>query len=111
MAVFVLGASGCGGGDEKQVEEALMSYASALRDRDFDRACDALSERTREQIESGGGGCPANVEKAASRTGRELLDPEIETVEIDGDTARVELKGAETPAVLVKEEGDWKVGG
>jgi hypothetical protein len=119
VSVAALVGAGCGGGgesDREQVESAVKDYASALRGEDFDAACEALTEDSRQQVEQAGaqagGDCPA-ILKQVSEMGSlgDIPDPdevEFDSVEIDGDTATVEIAGGDAPAQLRKEDDEWK---
>lgn len=120
LAVFALAAlagAGCGESEEEKVQTAVKDYAAALRDKDFDKACEGLSERSREQVEqagaqAGGGDCPAILKQVADTGSLGGIpkpdDVEFESVEVDGDTAAVEIKGGDAPAQLRKQDGEWK---
>ena len=45
------GGGGGGGDDESQIRDVITSYASAVADRDGDKACGYLTDAAREQVE------------------------------------------------------------
>jgi hypothetical protein len=119
LAVFAFAAlagAGCGESEEEKVQTAVKDYAAALRDKDFDKACEGLSERSRKQVEQAGaqagGDCPAILKQVADTGSLGGIpkpdDVEFESVEVDGDTAAVEIKGGDAPAQLRKQDGEWK---
>lgn len=124
VAVTALVGAGCGGESEEEraeaarteVETAVKDYASALRDKEFDAACEALTEDSRAQVEQAGaqagGDCPAILEQVSQMGSLgDIPDPdevEFDSVEINGDSATVQIKGGDAPAQLRKEDDEWK---
>lgn len=105
-AVTALAAAGCGQSEEEAVEAAVQDYASALRDGDFDEACDSLTDGSRDALEQMEGGCPAVLERTVARGG--LNEPDSRSIEFEDDFAKVEIKGEGGEALLRKEDGEWR---
>src|SRR5918998_1157821 len=102
--------------DDKQVREALDTYAKATRDKDYQTLCDSLyATDLVERIRSAGLPC-----EVALRTGLEdRQNPrlEVRAVEVNGDQALAKARASasgEVPAVvtirLVREGDDWRGG-
>lgn len=123
LAALALAACGSNSAsDEEAVKQTVNDFYNALGDKDAKKACDAISEKGRESIE-----------KSLSRNGKkqscsqvfgiiltfsgnslkQAKDVKVEDVKIDGDKARatVSLAGRRNPVGLVKEDGEWKLGG
>lgn len=96
-------AAGCGGdSDEDKVREVVQQFIDADPD-----VCGKLTDKLLEEQFDGKEAC----EKAAREEGAEF-EAEIESVEIDGDEARVRVdpkEGESATVVLVKEDGDWLI--
>jgi hypothetical protein len=101
--------------DDKQVREALDTYAKATRDKDYQTLCDSLyATDLVERIRSAGLPC-----EVALRTGlQDRQNPrlEVRAVEVNGDQALAKARASasgEVPAVvtirLVREGDDWRV--
>jgi hypothetical protein len=101
--------------DDKQVREALDTYAKATRDKDYQTLCDSLyATDLVERIRSAGLPC-----EVALRTGLEdRQNPrlEVRAVDVNGDQALAKARASasgEVPAVvtirLVREGDDWRV--
>ena len=119
LAAVSLLAAGCGGGDEEDVKRAVKEIATEAKDKDYEKFCDGLTDKAREQIQqrfgkAGGVGCPKLFE-AIDRRGalsKRIGDPndiKFEKVTVEGDRATVKEKGDRQPSELVKEDGEWKV--
>ena len=101
--------------DDKQVREALDTYAKATRDKDYQQLCDSLyATDLVERIRSAGLPC-----EVALRTGledRQNPQLQVQAVEVNGDQALAKARASasgEVPAVvtirLVREGDDWRV--
>ena len=128
LAVVALAAPGCGGDDsgaggddESQVRDTVTNYASAVADRDGDKACGYLTDAAREQVEKAAkalkaDGCAGVMEKVTegvSSGDRDKLGSlEVTSVKVDGDhaTAQTKVEGEDTdPATLLKEGDEWHI--
>jgi hypothetical protein len=122
LAVAALAGAGCGGGESEaesakdEVESAVKEYAAALKDKDYDKACDSITGPSRELVESqggqGGGKCPEILKQVAD-AGQigdipDEDDVEFSSVKVTGDRATVKIKGGDQPAKLKKEDDEWK---
>jgi ketosteroid isomerase-like protein len=115
------GGGGGGGDDESQVRDVVTSYAGAVADGDGDKACGYLSDSALAQIEKAAeglkvDGCAGVLEKATEGASDDDIDKvknmEVTSVKITGDraTAETEVEGEDnSPAMLVKEDGEWKI--
>ena len=111
----------CGGGsDEDDVRSASEDFVAGFKDEDWARVCSLMTEGSKAQLERAGqvlqaeGGCQDVWEKASkfldAKAKQQLDDFEIESVEVDGDTATVTTAEAQgRPTRLRKEDGEWRV--
>ena len=108
----------CGGSDEDDVQSAVKGFASAVKDKDYGDACDAITKDARKtlaQAAPGSGGCEELLKQVNEAGGLEGLpsdpdDIEFEKTEIKGETATVKLKGDDTGDTRMrKEDGEWKL--
>lgn len=111
---LLLGACGGTQTEEAQVAGAYNAVAEAVRAKDYDQACDGLSESTRQDLR-----------KAATIERTEGCGPTlarvITSVGVDGqalstvDDADVEVAGEDSASVgdirMTKEGGEWRVEG
>jgi ketosteroid isomerase-like protein len=114
--------AGCGGGDdEKDVEQTVRDFVTALREQDADTFCeDLVTEDFLGQFSG------ATGDKARESCKRELNSVtglqdvrlvKVENTKVDGDeaavTAVIERQGRRQKQVyrLTKEDGDWKLSG
>jgi hypothetical protein len=130
LALSAVAAGGCGGDDsggggggddEAQVRDVVTSYASAVADGDGDEACGYLSDGALKAIEKAAeavdaDGCAGVLEKATEDASAEDVEQvksiKVTSVQITGDraTAQTAVAGEDSsPAMLVKEDGDWKI--
>ena len=128
LSIAALAAAGCGGDDsggggddESQVREVVTSYTAAIADGDGDKACGYLSENARAEVDKAAqtlkaDGCAGVLEKAAEGATdaevEKVKNIEVTSVKITGDraTAQTKVEGESgTPAILIKEDGDWKI--
>jgi hypothetical protein len=118
------GTSSSSGDDREAVTAVVNDYTNAFADGDFDKACDLLSDDSRDQIEQAAKeeldveGCSDALEKVTGalddKTREALRGLSVTSVQIDGDRAVVKTKLAESgeetdPAVVVKEDGEWRL--
>jgi hypothetical protein len=115
--------SSSGGDDREAVTAVITGYTDAFADGDFEKACDLLTDDSREQIEEAAKeldaeGCPDALEKATGslddKARESLRGITVTSVQIDGDRATVRTKlggtGEEAdPALVVKEDGEWRL--
>ncbi len=111
MASFALAACG-GGGDgsdtaavaaaEQEVEDAAVVYGES----EGSDACDFLSQTAIETL-GGPEGCASEFETIPA------AEFEVETVEVDGETATATVRNVQSDQVidleLINEDGTWKV--
>jgi len=112
---------GCGGDDQKDAEQTVRDFVTALQERDADTFCDKLV--TEEFLGQFSG---ATVDKAKESCKRELNSltslekvklVKVESTKVSGDdaavTAVIERQGQRLKQVyrLKKEDGDWKLSG
>jgi|tagenome__1003787_1003787.scaffolds.fasta_scaffold20795464_1 ketosteroid isomerase-like protein len=123
LAVIAVVISGCGGGgqsDKQKIESTVHDYFAAFSDGDYAKACDALAERTREDLTKaarvkdcatalGRGAAKADVKQFA----QQLKNVQVESVDVHQSTATAKVKalGSTTSVPLTKEGSDWKVQG
>ena len=114
-------AAGCTGGsssasnfegEEKQVADVVEKLQTAGETGDAKAICDeVLAKELRDQIEAAGSNCEQELEKAISDADDFELD--VESVQVDGDTATAKVKGGEgedgvRDFEFVREGGDWR---
>lgn len=117
-AVSIVG--GCGSSDD-DVRETVNKYFTALADRDVRTACSLVSPVFREELANWAKTahpdlCSRDCEVIARRIAQvnddRLVglqrDVSVNSVEIDGDTAKAAL-GAGQVATLRRVDGDWLV--
>ena len=118
LTAVTLLVTGCGGGDEQEVQDAVRDFAGAIEDRDYGKACDRVTEQVRETLgnsATGGAGCEKVFQQANQAGGLEGLptdadELEFEKTEVRGDSATVTIKGDSTgDTTLRKEDGEWKL--
>jgi hypothetical protein len=115
------GGGGGGGDDESQIRDVITSYASAVADRDGDKACGYLTDTARKQIEAiadsiDAEGCAGVMEKLTEQASKDdrdqLKDLKVTSVKVEGDRATVQVEAAGEkgdPSTVVKQDGDWKI--
>lgn len=108
----------CGGSAEEDVQSAVKGFASAVKDKDYGKACDTITADARKALEGaapGDSGCEGVLKQVNEAGGLEGLpsnpdDIEFDKTEVKGDTATVKLKGDETGDTrMKKEDGEWKL--
>jgi hypothetical protein len=113
--------AGCGGDDEKDAEQTVRDFVTALRERDADTFCDDLvTEEFLGQFSGATGdkareSCKRELE---SLTGLEKVRlVKVDSTKVDGEeaavTAVIVRQGQRLRQVyrLKKEDGDWKLSG
>jgi hypothetical protein len=114
--------AGCGGDDdEKDAQQTVRDFVTALRDRDADTFCDdLLTEDFLERFSgaSGGNASESCKRELGSISGIERIRlVKIDKAKVDGDKASVRAvivrQGQRIDQVyrLKKEDGDWKLSG
>jgi hypothetical protein len=122
LAAVASGAAGCGGGqtDKEKIESTVRDYFTAFADSDFEKACERLSEPTREELTKAARvkSCSAALARGAQqadvrRFRTKLRDARVVSVQIKDKTATAKVRaiGATTSLPLVKEGDSWKVQG
>jgi len=113
--------AGCGGNDEKDAQQTVRDFVTALRERDADTFCDDLV--TEEFLEQFSGAAGDNASESCKRELKSLTGLErvklvkVEKAKVDGDDASVRAvivrQGQRLEQVyrLKKEDGDWKLSG
>lgn len=111
----------CGGGSaEDDVRSASDDFVTAFKDENWSEVCTLMTKQSKAQLEQAGelldanGGCEDVWKKAAKRipdeAKQQLENFEIDTIEVNGNTATVSSNSAkDDPAQLRKEGGEWKV--
>ncbi len=113
--------SGCGGGDdEKDAEQTVRDFVTAVNERDADTYCDELiTEEFREKTTFATGDEAAESCKRQFKaiSGLKIELERIARTKVDGDkatvTAVLRRQGQRTRQVyeLAKDGGDWKLSG
>jgi predicted PilT family ATPase len=113
--------AGCGGDDEKDAQQTVRDFVTALRERDADTFCDdLLTEEFLEQFSGASGknaseSCKRELESVSGIERIKLV--KIDKAKVDGDDATVRAvivrQGQRIDQVyrLKKEDGDWKLAG
>ena len=121
--VLAIAVAGCGGGgqsDKQKIESTVHDYFTAFSSGDFAKACDALSESTREDLVKAARvkDCTTALSRGAAKAdvkqfAQQLKNVQVESVQIHGNTATAKVKalGSTTSVPMTKEGSDWKVQG
>jgi hypothetical protein len=122
LLVTGAGAPACGGSDEPQtdtqrVKEVVEQFNDAFSSGDYDKACDLMHSRRRQQLEYGRGqSCSDILADAADQTGplvKALADARITGVTFNGNVALVSVEGPLLGArqAMVDRDGDrgWRL--
>ena len=115
LAALVL--AGCGGSDsggdsdEDQVRATVSSFSDAVADGDFAAVCEMYSPETQaffKETKDVAGDCEVLIEGTYGGLDEQTVEAlgEVETIEVEGDTANVEL-GNGDQMVLQKVDGEW----
>ncbi len=108
----------CGGqkSDAGQIQDVTKQFASAIKDKDYGKACDQLSAKAKAQISSegavvGGQGCVDTLTKvmtlADPKDVKSITDVHLTDVKVSGSKATGKSGGDTTS--FVKEGGVWKI--
>ena len=112
---------GCGGDDQKDAEQTVRDFVTALQERDADTFCDKLV--TEEFLGQFSGATGDKAKESCKRELNSLTSLEkvklvkVESTKVSGDdaavTAVIERQGQRLKQVyrLKKEDGDWKLSG
>src|SRR3954451_8349056 len=123
LAAIAMAVAGCGGGgesDKQKIQSTVHGYFTAFSDADYAKACDALAEKTQEDLTKAARvkDCPTALARGAAKANvkqfaRQLKNVQVESVQIHGNaaTAKVKALGSTTSVPLTKEGSDWKVQG
>ncbi len=116
------GAPACGGSDEPQsdserVSEIVEQFDDAFAGGDYDKACDLLHSRRRQQLEYGRGQGCADILAAAAKTTAPLVEAlanaRITSVAFNGGEAIVGVEGPHLGArqAMLERDGDrgWRL--
>jgi hypothetical protein len=102
--------------DEGAVREVVVTYFTALADRDHATACQQLSPEAQQDVTNlaqAGGSCEEAMAAAfAAYRGKDLAtldDVQITSVEITGDSAVVAIQGGTKPVPLTRVGGVWRI--
>jgi hypothetical protein len=96
----------------------IEDFVEAVKDKDYESACEKLSERAKRAFGVGVGldaeGCPEIVEKALGAESLDLpaRDGDVTDIKVDGDHATskpVEPGGDDDTNYYVEEDGEWKL--
>jgi hypothetical protein len=113
--------AGCGGDDEKDAEQTVRDFVTALRERDADTFCDDLV--TEEFLGQFSGATGDKAKESCKRELESLTGLEkvrlvkVDSTKVDGEeaavTAVIVRQGHRLKQVyrLKKEDGDWKLSG
>lgn len=119
VCALAVGACG-GGGAEDDIRQVVEDYSSGLIEGDAGRACDALTPGAWRQLSRAGSraGCIRIVNERGRPRGaarRQLEDPEVQDLEVDGDTASalvaIEGSESETRTRFRRVDGRWRIDG
>ena len=122
LAVFAVLASlsivACGGSDEDDVQAAVKDFASAVKDKDYGKACDGITAGARKSLEEaapGKAGCEGVLKQVNEAGGLEGLpdnpdDIKFDKTVVNGDKATIKVKGDSTGDTRMrKQDGEWKL--
>jgi len=119
LAMATLMAAGCGGGDSSsdnsEDTEAITALITEInrvtKDQDAQGFCAVMSPSGVKATFNTQSRCVSETKKILEQTGGNEPTLEIEDIQIDGDNATVDLKGAGggAPVSLIKEGGKWYV--
>lgn len=104
--------AGCGGGDsgsaedEAAIEELVTQINQANADRDGASYCDLLQPSTFFDTFTSRAKCARETNQILDQAGRQP-ELEVESVSVDGDTAKVTFADRSGEAPFVKEDGRW----
>ena len=111
---LLLGVGGCGesASEEASVASAYDEVIGAVEAKDYDRACEGLTDRTREDLAKAAtiertDGCGATLERVIADVGlekRALTDAEPSDVRL-GDKGTASVRGVR----MAREGGEWLV--
>ena len=100
-------------GEQKQVADVVEKLQSAGETGDAKVICDEVLAKTlRDQIQAAGANCEQELDKAIKDA--DDFDLEVESVEINGDTATAKVKGRDRGEdrvrdfEFVREGRDWR---
>jgi hypothetical protein len=119
LAAGALVAGGCGGDepsspsaeDTEEITELVAEINRVTREKDAQGFCAVMSPSgVTEQFDTQSR-CVRETRQILELTGGDEPELEIENIEVDGDTATVDLEGAGggAPVELVREGGKWYV--
>jgi ABC-type glycerol-3-phosphate transport system substrate-binding protein len=112
LVAGALALAGCGGGnsgsaeDETAIEEIVTQINRANEDADGAAYCDLLQPSTFFETFTSKAKCARETDQILNQAGRQP-ELEVESVSVDGDTAKVTFAGRSGEAPFVKEDGRW----
>ena len=118
LAIAMLPAAACGGGDADDAEKTVRDFADAVSESDAEKLCkDVLSSEAREKVTGATGGDSEDQceKELGSSRGRPLEIRRIVSNKVDGDRATVIAEVEEGRATrrqvfeLEKEDGDFRL--
>jgi hypothetical protein len=110
----LLGATGCGGGDQSgEVSAAAQSYVAAFTAHDAAATCAAMTARSQELVAEFARE-HMHLRGATCRKAVALLPPapagaKVGDVKVSGSHATAAVDGFDRPLTLVREHGTWRV--
>lgn len=104
-------AGGCGESDEDQVRGVMEDWFAALADRDDEKVCSLMSDKTKQAL-SPFDDCEEWARSFASAghdEGYDFDSVEIDRVDVEGDEATVGIKDDTSTFDLRKIDGEWLI--
>lgn len=121
LATLALSLGACGESEEEKVERTVEGYFDALSAADYGAACGATGDEFRSTLATYARetfpkledrACETVLERISSETDPRLVRAqmrlEVRKVEVDGDSADVDLAPGQR-ATLAKGAGQWKI--
>jgi hypothetical protein len=114
LAVPVLAAAGCGGGNATgEISAAAQSYVAAFSAHDANATCRAMTESSQERVAEFARE-HMHLRGATCAKAVALLPPagagaKVGDVKVDGARATAFVDGFDQPLTLVREHGTWRV--
>jgi hypothetical protein len=112
LVVGALAIAGCGDDesgdseDEAAIEQVVVEIDRATADRDGAAYCELLQPSTLFDTFTSRARCVRETNQILEQAG-EQPKLEVESVAVDGDTARVTFSGRSGEAPFIKEDGRW----
>ncbi len=112
LVAGALAFAGCGSGDSGSeddraaIEQIVAGINTANADQDGAAYCDLLQPSTFFDTFTSRAKCARETNQILDQAGRQS-ELEVESISVDGDTARVTFTGRSGEAPFVKEDGRW----